>query len=114
MIIAQILCILVLAKLIVSEYVAPWRPATSDLRLKPTQVREVSHIRVCECEIALYVAVDAFGDCRQVQVVPGREVITTAVVTVSRAGVGRSKRVGEGLRNIGLENINIPVGRVGA
>jgi hypothetical protein len=74
-------------KFIVGENVAPWRSTTGDLRLEAAQIREIGHIRVCEVEGALDVTVDAFSDSRQIQVVPGCEVVAAAIVTVGGAGV---------------------------
>lgn len=84
--------------------------------LEPAQVGEVGYIGIREAEgdrpRRFDVAVDAFGDCRQIKVVPGCKVVATAVVTVRRAGVRGSKRVGDGLWDIGLEHVDISVGRV--
>lgn len=86
-VVAQVLCVLIFAELILSEDVTPWRPATSDLRLKAAQVWEISNVGVGEAKVAMKVAVDAFGDSRQVQVIPGCEVVTTAIVVVCRTRV---------------------------
>jgi hypothetical protein len=112
-IVAQVLCVLILVKLIIGENVAPWRSTSSNLCLKTAQVGEVSDIRLGEVEVALDMAVDAFSDCRQVYVVPGCKIVTTTIVAVCGAGVRRSERVCHGLRDIGLEHIDISVGRVG-
>jgi hypothetical protein len=113
-VVAQVLCVLILAKLIIGENAAPWRSTTSDLRLETAQIGEVSDIGIRKVKVALDMAVDAFCDCRQVQVVPGRKIVTTTIVTVCRAGVGGSKGVGDGLWDIGLEHIDISIGAVRA
>jgi hypothetical protein len=79
------------------------------LRLEAAQIGEIGHIRVCEVEVALDVTVDAFSDSRQIQVVPGREVVAAAIVTVCGARVRRSKRVGDGIWDVGLEHVDIAV-----
>jgi hypothetical protein len=79
------------------------------LRLEAAQIGEIGHIRVCEVEGALDVTVDAFSDSRQIQVVPGCEVVAAAIVTVGGAGVWRSKRVGNGIWDVGLEHVDIAV-----
>lgn len=111
-VVAQILGVLILAELVVSEDVAPWRSVASDLSLEAAQIGEVSDIGVGEGKVAVNVAIDTLGNSRQVQIIPGCEVIATTVVVVCGTRVRRSQRVCDGCRDIGLEHIDITVGGV--
>ena len=79
------MCILILAKLIVSENVAPRTFTTSDLSLKSTEVREDGDVVVGEVQVTVDVAVDTLGDVGEILVVPCGEISTTAIVAVRRA-----------------------------